>query len=451
MFLKIFLLSAFALCAYAQISDQNLDEPIFRCEKNDKDESIHLEKSGLEFIHRDFVSSNKVKCLNLQNNRIKKIDNSALDGLPNLRYVNLAENKLDYKFFLDGNTYPNVETLVLDKALAGDDDEQQCDHGVCVKEVSISIDLPNLKNLYLRKNNLTSLYIESWIEKVPKLSHLYLSNNQLTTIDFMSDVSCTLTHLYLDHNNIDLFIHTSLANLRELVMDYNKIYTLCGADDQCAGGILKGAKNLQNLSLSNVELSYIYPNAMLDLVNLEKLDLSHNHMRTIEDNVFNNTLNLRVLKLDHNELLEVPNLCVLKKLETLTLNRNNISRIDQVKLNCNFSSLRYLSLADNQINFIDMGAFADLLALKRLDLAGNKLQALSDNWISRDIHLYYLYLNDNLFTNTTSMKLENATELKVLRIFGNPLKKISVKSFKYLPEDSLIDVELGAMKVQSCN
>ncbi|XP_044010344.1 leucine-rich repeat-containing protein 15-like [Aphidius gifuensis] len=133
-----------------------------------------------------------------------------------------------------------------------------------------------------------------------------------------------------------------MEKLIELVMDYNRIYTLCGADDQCAGGILKDANNLEKLSLSNVQLTF---------VSMTKLEI--------------------------------------------------------------------------------------------LDLSGNQLQSLSTNWISQENNLQRLNLNNNLFTNTSSMRLDNVAKLQVLDISGNPLEKITVKSFKYLPENTTVDVIQG--------
>lgn len=437
---KIFLFCALSLCVYAQSEENKIQhEESIACNYNEKDEIIHLEESGLDHIHEEFVTSDKIKCLNLQGNKITKIEKNALNGLPNLQFINLTGNKLNCTTIFDGNKYENIKTLILDKALK---DEKLCKNITCEKELSLTTKLSNLKNLYLRGNNLTSLFIESWMDQVPNLTHLYLSYNQLTTVDFMSDVSCTLTHLYIDHNQIDLFINTTMENLIELVMDHNRIYTLCGADDQCAGGILKNANKLEKLSLSNVQLSYIYPTTMNDLVKLLELDLSHNQIQVLDD-IFNNTIHLKVLKLHNNQLIAVPNVCSLINLEILTLNDNEIPYIDHQQFACKMSSLKQLWLNNNQIMFISSEAFVSMTKLEILDLSGNQLKSLSTNWISQENNLQRLNLNNNLFTHTSSMRLDNVAKLQVLNISGNPLKNITVKSFKYLPENTTVDVMQG--------
>lgn len=423
---------------------------------------LNLSNGGIKRIRRPFVSTPTVSCLNLQKNEIEDIDNGAFDGLTNLRYLNLAGNKLKHEVYLKENEFQSVEVLVLDEAFyLSESDIEPCyyRHGsyhYCLnefgfKEIKMSIKTPKLKNLYLRKNNITVLEVESWKENMPNITHLYLSNNKLKAVDFLKFIPSTLTHLYLDNNKIERFVSRSLHALEELILDYNFISTLCGSDNYCENGItLKNAINLKELSLSNVTLETIDPDSLEDLINLEKLNLSNNLIRTISKHTFNNLTNLNQLDLQNNELVIVPDVCSLKKLEILKLSYNKIETIDD-RFICNIISLKELSLNQNQLIYISSGAFDGLQSLEKLDLSGNKLDVLPDGWMNSVINLRYLLLNDNLFPSTDSMTLDNCTGLESVNIAGNPLKTLSLKSLMNLPENTVIDLnQIYSPKVEAC-
>lgn len=441
-----------------QLNEATTSEEIPICQYTDGI-NLNLADSGIRQVNKLFVSSSQVVCLNLKNNEINKIDSRAFDELPNIRYLNLANNYIDYKSYMMTSEYQSVETLVLDEAFLitlDHNTRENCRYyrscsQYTDKQIEMSIRAPLLKNLYLRYNNITTLKIQSWADNMPNLTYLYLSHNKLKTVDFLKYIPSTLTHLFLDNNEITRLVSKSLHNLKELKMDNNNISTLCGTDNYCESGMyLKNGINIENLSLSNVSLSTIDPDALEDLHALKNFNLSSNNIHKISKHTFDNLTNLINLDLRSNELLAVPDICALQKLNILLLNNNNIIRIDD-RFACNISSLEVLSLNQNKINYIGSGAFHGLPSLKALGLSGNQLEVLTDNWILAENSLQVLYLNDNLFSSIASMTLDNCTGLESVNIAGNPLKTLSLKSLMNLPENTVIDLnQLKTPEVPVC-
>lgn len=412
---------------------------------------LNLSNAGLRQINKNILSSSIFTCLNLQNNKISRIEDNSLDNLKNLRYLNLAGNKLLYNSFSNISS-SSLETLVLDQALTSLTESEINEQKNCQNtdvnlhhprniEVSLSIKFPRLENLFLRRNNITRMYADSWRDNMPSVKRLYLSHNELTGVEFLKCMPSTLTHLFLNNNKINRFVSGSLENLEELDMDSNNISILCGAANPCKlGASLKNANRLKKLSLSYVGLERIDSDALDDLINIIELDLSHNKIRTIANCTFDNSTNLNSLELQNNELTVIPDFCSLINLKILVLNYNLISRIDNF-FNCKTINLKILSLSHNKLKTIPPGVFDGLSSLQELYLSGNKIEVLPDDWIGQEINLRHLHLDDNLFDSISDMSLDNCTKLESIDIAGNPLKTLSRKSLMILPENTIIDLE----------
>ncbi|CAD6228563.1 GSCOCG00006435001-RA-CDS, partial [Cotesia congregata] len=156
-------------------------------------------------------------------------------------------------------------------------------------------------------------------------------------------------------------VTSSVSNCQEIVASNNDNTAL----DLSQAGIVRLRKSFINSS----SITHIY--------------LNDNNIWKVEDGAFDGLPNLVHVDLTGN-LINFSELIFGDKIETLIL--------DQAIRNDEHS----FSIFD--FNYESCQAtFNSLLALKVLDLSGNMLEALPDDWISPELNLQYLYLNDNFF------------------------------------------------------
>lgn len=451
MFLLTFLLLYIPCCVTAE-----LQWP----ENKSSDESktvLDLSNTGVMRLKKSFVNSSLITHLYLTDNNIWKIDEGAFDYLPNLVYLNLTGNLFPLEELNFGGE-SSIETLILDRAINQHNDRDyygpndDCsrvrnyrDQNRDVQNIftlSISVNLPKLKKLYLRQNNIQSIDLRMFpqlTEIMPNVTHIYLSENSIDSIRFIDYLPTTLTHLFLDYNLVTNFEVDSLKNLKTLTLDGNQIERLCNSYEYCLGLTLKTAVNLENLSVSRSGLQEIESDAFDNLQNLQRLDVSGNQLHKIVKHTFDNLTNLTTLKLDDNELVTLPDICSLKNLEHFSVANNKIRAISKLTF-CGLSKLKVLNFSGNALQDISVGAFDELVALEELDLSKNAFVSLPDEWLSPELSLRRLHLNNNMFTSLSSLSLSKSKNLQYINIGDNPLTLIDIKILTTLPENTTVDI-----------
>ncbi|XP_057337578.1 protein artichoke-like [Microplitis mediator] len=432
-------------------------------DENDSNENVNgtvldLSNTGIMQLKKSFVNSSILTHVYLTDNNIWKIEEGAFDDLPNMVYLNLTGNIISFEE-LNFGEHSNIETLILDRAIKKHNDlgyyYESIDDCGRVKNyrelnqnlqneftMSTSVKLPKLKKLYLRQNNIQSISLDiitSFNDIMPIVTHIYLSKNNIASVDFIDHLPSTLSHLYLDYNAIVFFGSVTFKNLKSLTLDGNQIRNLCNSNEFCDGLTLKGAVNLETLSVSEVGLQEIESDAFDSLGKLRQLDVSHNAIHRIFKHTFDSLTNLTELKLDHNDLITMPDLCSLKSLKYLSVSNNKIHSISKLSF-CGLSKLKVLNLSNNTLNDIVAGSFDELTALEELDLSGNEIVTLPDSWLSAKLNLQSLYLNNNSFESLSSLSLTKNKNLKYVNIGGNPLKLINIKALTALPENTSVDI-----------
>ncbi|XP_057337663.1 leucine-rich repeat-containing protein 15-like [Microplitis mediator] len=398
--------------------------------------TLDLSYSGITRLKNYFINSSAITHINLMNNAINKIENCAFKGLPNLVYVNLSRNSLssgDFPFGLINCTNQSaIETLVLDNVYS---------NSYVTITLTDSIKLLKLKKLYLRQNDIENIIFDSVRlgDIMPNIAHLYLNDNILTSLSSLKYLPMTLTHLHLDNNRISKLEIEYFNNLRVLTINKNNIKNLCTIYINCNGISLASAVNLEFLSISNSELQGIDSNSFRDLTNLRHLDLSFNILREMPV-VLRYLVNLKTLLLNNNQIETIPDISVIVSLEHFSIANNKIGSMDCSTFS-GLSNLKKLNLSNNALSKFVSGSLDDLILLEELDLSGNKFFTLPDDWISYNLNLQYLYLDNNLFTSLADLSLTEAKNLTYLNIGGNPLTLINIKSLKFLPENTTVDIE----------
>ena len=238
----------------------------------------------------------------------------------------------------------------------------------------------------------------------------------------------SLTRLNLNNNeltHVELAFVSQLPNLKELLLDYNKLQHL--PENVFAGA----SRSLEHLSLrGNFIARLSAEHALAGLHhNLRRLDLAGNGLRHVAPRLFMHTTKLRELNMERNEL------------GALTDARGLFEGVE--------SELRTLNMEHNQLRAAHLWSLAGLLNVESLRVGHNPLGADIDS-LSRVFELfrnmshldlqnsslrrvpYFAGLNRTLLTlNVASNRVCHVSErslarsyarLRRLNLNGNPLR-----------------------------
>lgn len=150
---------------------------------------------GLQKIGRDFINSNDIINLSLDNNDISYISPFAFRNMRNLKYLNLSGNKIRKEKLLSLAGNANLQTLIINNNRDSHNPVTET-----LKEYEI---FQSLEHLHLCNSQLGNFQVHFYMA-MPSLTHLYLKNNSINSTDAIFDnIPATLTHLYLNQNFID--------------------------------------------------------------------------------------------------------------------------------------------------------------------------------------------------------------------------------------------------------
>lgn len=159
--------------------------------------------------------------------------------------------------------------------------------------------------------------------------------------------------------------------------------------------------------------------------NLQHLDLSRNNIKNLIDGQFAGSM-LTYLCLAYNEIDSIPYLLFddLYNLNEIDLSNNKIEGIHFSIKNIS-STLKILNLRNNKINFISQFWMSQIIYLKYLDISGNELEYL----MSSNTILETIYLEHNKLIEFRSIGHGN---LKILNLSFNKLTKFIVEDIDKL-------------------
>ena len=195
--------------------------------------------------------------------------------------------------------------------------------------------------------------------------------------------------LELNSNNItyfenDTFVSRGLVELELLSADYCKLRKI-------ELGAFNGLTKLIVLSMAGNEISEIKPGTFEKMSRPEVLSLHHNIIEHLESDVFNELFKLKFITLQGNKLqhlhpdtilgfskpqgLQIPNyfsifnLYIKKTLDTLSCNTLSLS----AETFANISALKMLDLGNNNLTSLDINILKALPKLSAIYLSGNPL------------------------------------------------------------------------------
>lgn len=188
--------------------------------------------------------------------------------------------------------------------------------------------------------------------------------------------------------------------------------------DQICANTFDNLFNLKKVVITGCDLTYLEPEAFVNLPKLETLDLSFNHLTDVYSETFTD-LPLVNLYLVHNYLIR--------------LHKDAFKGTDQLK---------HLHLQYNRLSTIASGIFNNLTVVN-LRLDHNRITHIDGDAFDDMELLQTIYLNNNKLKHYHSTWFQNCPKLAVLNLGKNELKYLPSYSFKNFKDTPyLVDVRL---------
>jgi Leucine-rich repeat (LRR) protein len=242
---------------------------------------------------------------------------------------------------------------------------------------------PNLEELYLQKNQLTSVTLD--MGRLPKLKQINLQANRITNDGLHISRNKSLWLLQLNHNKFD-DIPRSVANSRRL----ESLWIGGNVLERLSDRSFRRLRSVRDVNFYETGLK-VLPDGIKKLKRLEVLDLYHNELTQLPDAI-TRLKRLTHLAVAHNQISGLPEkIYKLKYIHTLYAHHNRLSKLpgkigqltqmkildlgfnwftDFPKEITAFSKLQELDLSSN--NFHEFPAkLLDMKGIEKLFLRGN--------------------------------------------------------------------------------
>ncbi|XP_063252452.1 leucine-rich repeat and IQ domain-containing protein 1 isoform X2 [Prinia subflava] len=238
-----------------------------------------------------------------------------------------------------------------------------------------------------------------------------------------------LKYINVEENNIQVIDCANLENLCILILNKNRLSSVCGLD---------GCKNLQNLELSYNRITRI--GGLESLKNLQRLIVDHNQL--ISTKGLCEAPTLIHLDCSYNHLTQVEGIENCGLLQVLKLQGNNLQELPRLE---NHVLLRELYLDDNSISSMRMFSLYWLPLLQILLLSQNRLTDLVP--LNSFLFLEKIDIKNNCLSDLKDVRrwFSGCHKLKELSLIGNPLlqeKNWRSSMLEVLPNLQLLDGEI---------
>jgi Leucine-rich repeat (LRR) protein len=224
------------------------------------------------------------------------------------------------------------------------------------------------------KRKLTKLDLENYTGETSRRDLLH----QLSNLNELK------LSLYYSQDSFDIDYVSSLVNLTRLDLSGTKLHSLLKRNS------FESLANLETLDLRSTSLQSIEPGAFNGLSQLARLDLRNSFIEKLSMDVFQGLDNLRELVICNSYRLneiEPEAFRGLGKLRNLNLSHSQKLSMIRANVFAHLKQLTSLNMYECGIQFIDPGAFDDLVSLDELDLHENKLETFEVSCSPRIVNL----------------------------------------------------------------
>jgi Leucine-rich repeat (LRR) protein len=352
---------------------------------------LDLSANQITYIPDDlFDELRALHTLNLDSNKISSLNFLSLDGLVALSSLSLTNNALNSAALSSITNLPVLSDLHLDTNAINslpDDSFSQC---------------PSLSSLGLRNNYLTTLNARA-LQNLENIIKLDLGYNRLSA-EALANLSTLLPQLYsisLDGN----VIGASLSPTTFLGGERTVGFLDLSNNGLTSDGLFPAIVILTHLTILIVDdnqLTHLPPIEQVEqtlAASLETLSLRNNQITLSSTDVLAEFTKLSSLYLDGNKIAgTLPRNLFTRMfvLSQLTLDNNQIDRLDNDTFEVIDRTLTRLSMANNLVSFIDEATFVAMQNINDLDLRGNLIASLRLPVLMPQLNR--LMLADNLLT-----------------------------------------------------
>ncbi|KAM6980778.1 leucine-rich repeat neuronal protein 2 [Aplochiton taeniatus] len=300
--------------------------------------------------------------LRLQSNLLCQLDSPILHTLPNLTELDLSQNRLSsIRTVTQSSSLTSLLSLHLE--------ENQLVH---LPQASFS-SLPALQELFLSHNCLRSLAPGAFTG-LDSLLRLHLNNNRLISIDprWFQSLPC-LEVLMLGGNPVESLPDQgfqALGSLRSLVLGGMGLQSL-------SEKALDGLDSLESLSFYDNMLITVPTPALRRVPGLKFLDLNKNPIKLVQTGDFQNMVHLKELGLNNMEELVSIERAALENLPELTkLEITNNPRLSYIHPQAflQLGRLESLMLNSNSLSALHQHTLLSLPSLQEVSLHSNPLR-----------------------------------------------------------------------------
>lgn len=293
---------------------------------------LRLVKCGLEDIEPNtFLDLRMLKRLDLSYNRLVSINEHTFKGLTSMDYIILSNNPLT----VIGNNIFN--SINIGQLIFGNNPTLTHISKDAFKDA-------NIEKLVINRANLLSVEDGSFSSIKSSLTELDINNNLQNLIlppNIFKDLR--LRRLSLVNNGLKMpFYFLKGTRIDNLVLDENPMeeFTTSNVDS---------LKFIKHLSVNKCQIKKIDVESLKNFENLEDINLDSNRLKEMNLSIFDSLTELKSIDLSNNKIEIIYPTILLKSIETLKLDGNQIRRIPET-FQALFENLKSITLHSNPLH-----------------------------------------------------------------------------------------------------
>lgn len=358
---------------------------------------LELQNYKVPVLRKSFAISSllRLQSLKLINMKMFHVSENALENFNDLRHLEISGNK-QIRFYPATAIWkvPKLEELVFKE------------NGL-VKVAAYSFyELANLKSLDLSRNDIETLSPDAFQGVSKRLESIDLTGNALTT------------------DSLSTFSKYNWQNMKNLRLLLNKITRI-------PKNMFSKMKNLESLELQLNSISEVITDDFRPLVRLENLDLSYNLITNIQANALD-LPSIKTLRLSNLNKNKVGTITGIKNafngtkmsLDLVDLKENRFNTTDLWREIGRLTTVQELDISDTGLNDLPESVFAKNEKIRKLDINNNNIGPIisASSFNGLQTTLQQLQLVNNGIRTMDSCIFEEFPQLKLLTLYGNPLK-----------------------------